>query len=88
MNQKMDPNKRYIVTVGSYDGTFIKGDRIQLQQDGSITCIEAAGWIDAEHVPEAIKGIEYELDVAFYKKQNEKLQQLIIDNNKIIEEKK
>ena len=51
----------YVVTKESDDGTFEVGDLIQLLKDGGILCRQARGWIDAEDVPEAIKGMEYEV---------------------------
>ena len=51
----------YLVTKGSDDGTFRRGDIIQRLDDGAILCRQARGWIDPEGVPEATKGMEYEV---------------------------
>jgi hypothetical protein len=56
----MTQGVRYVVTKKSKDGTFRKGDIIVQLHDGSILCQQARGWIDAENVPEATKGMEYE----------------------------
>ena len=50
----------YIVTKGSDDGTFQRGDIIQRLEDGAILCRQAHGWIDGKDVPAAAKGMEYE----------------------------
>lgn len=41
----MKLGKQYIVTKESDDGTFLVGDRISLNSDGSINCIESKGWV-------------------------------------------
>jgi len=48
---------RYIVTKKSNDGTFLKGDHITFEDDGSILCTEAEGWISIQEVPESILGM-------------------------------
>lgn len=53
---------RYVVTKASDDGTFNVGDHIWPEQDGSISCREAGGWVDEADVPEAIKGVETTID--------------------------
>lgn len=52
----------YIVTKPSKNKEFQAGDHIRFMGDGSIICREAQGWIDKEDVPEATKGMEYEVD--------------------------
>jgi len=61
----MKPGIRYIVTKGSDDGTFRAGEHIWLNKDGTVSCREAMGWIEAEHVSEAMAGVEYEPDRAW-----------------------
>lgn len=56
------PGKRYVVTKASDDGTFEVGDHINMTDSGDINCCEASGWIDAEDVPWATKGMEVEID--------------------------
>lgn len=65
--------KRYIVTKGSKDGTFRKGDHIIFFENGDVGCVEAEGWIDAEDTEEAMKGMEYEVDEEWMKKRQEYL---------------
>lgn len=50
--------RRHVVTKASDDGTFDKGDHIIFNEDGSISCIEGRGWLEAEYVAEATKGME------------------------------
>ena len=69
----MDIGKRYVVTKPSDDGTFEVGDHIYMTSDGAISCIEAQGWIDACDVPEAIRGMDIEIDVEWIKRQKKKL---------------
>ena len=59
---QMKQGTPYIVTKRSDCGTFETGEHIMLKHDGSITCWEAMGWIDAEDVPGAIFGMEVEID--------------------------
>jgi|FLOH01.1.fsa_nt_gi hypothetical protein len=69
----MDVNVRYIVTKESENEEFIVGDHIKLNPDGSITCYEAMGWIEAEDVPAAIVGMEYKVDKNYMYMKVEKL---------------
>lgn len=64
---------RYVVTKGSDDGTFSPGDHISLAEDGSITCQEAFGWINACDVAAAIKGMEAEIDWEWVESMKKKL---------------
>jgi hypothetical protein len=70
---EMLPNIRYVVTKTSDDGTFEVGDHIKLLENGEIACIEAKGWIDAEDVPEATKGMECEIDQDYIDRQKARL---------------
>jgi hypothetical protein len=65
--------RRYIVTKGSTDGTFEVGDHISLNPDGSINCIEAQGWIEADDVASATEGMEVETDLEWYGRRKQKL---------------
>ena len=58
----MEPYVPYVVTKKSNDGTFRVGDHIRLVGDGAIVCREAQGWVDAQHVKDAVIGMEYEFD--------------------------
>jgi hypothetical protein len=85
----MKENVWYIVTKESDDGTFEKGDHIKLDF-GTIGCKEAQGWINAEDVPKAIKGMECVLDRKYYnsrieqlKKEIEKIHKILNEENKI-----
>lgn len=60
----MQTGVAYIVTRKSADGEFRKGDHIRLMADGSIICKEAEGWIDAEDVAQATRGMECDVDRA------------------------
>jgi len=59
---------RLRVTRGSRDGTFRKGDRIELYSDGDIICIGAGGWIKSYDAPAATKGMSWEVDREHYAK--------------------
>lgn len=72
----MKPGIRYIVTKGSDDGTFQACDHIWVNQDGSVSCREAMGWIDAEHVQEAMAGVEYEPDRAWAQRKLEEAERI------------
>jgi hypothetical protein len=58
----MELGKRYVVTRASKDGTFVIGDHVSVNADGSINCKEAQGWIDPSDVAEAMEGMEVEID--------------------------
>ena len=73
---RKDP-KRYIVTKQSDDGTFEIGDHIFFEDDGSISCIEAQGWIDAEDVKGASKGMEYKVDEEWMNKRTNALNNIV-----------
>lgn len=79
---KMQTNIRYLVTKGSNDGTFEVGDIIKLESNGDILCYQARGWITAEDVAEAVKGMEFEVHKEHYdtlrKKLTEQLKSLPI----------
>jgi hypothetical protein len=64
---------RRIVTKASDDVTFEVGDHIQFYDDGTIGCVEAGGWVIAEDVPEAIKGMEHAPDTDYINRQKAKL---------------
>jgi hypothetical protein len=70
---EMKPGVRYVVTKASDDGTFEVGDHISLDAGGSITCVEAQGWIDAEDVPDATVGMECEIDAEWLARKRAKL---------------
>lgn len=55
---KLKPGIRYRVIKGN--STFRVGDHIWIEPDGAIMCREASGWICAEDVMDAIKGISVE----------------------------
>lgn len=72
----MTPGMRYIVTKGSDDRSFQVGDHIHMLTTGDILCREAGGWVEATDVPEATKGMEYELDREWAKRQIEKAERI------------
>ena len=65
--------RRHIVTKPSDDGTFEKDDHIIFNDDGSISCIEAMGWITAEEVPSAIVGMESAPDTEWAERKKARL---------------
>jgi len=65
--------RRHLVTKPSDDGTFEKGDHIIFNDDGSISCIEAMGWIDTDDVPAAIAGMESKPDMEYVEKKKARL---------------
>lgn len=65
--------KKYIVTRASDDGTFEVGDHVSINPDGSISCREAHGWIDACDVAEAAAGIAVEIDKEWVERQKARL---------------
>lgn len=70
---KIDVDVRYIVTRASDDDTFVVGDRIRLYADGSIGNQQAVGWVDAEDVAEATRGMLIEVDAAWYARRKDAL---------------
>ena len=58
----MRPGTRYVVTVGSAEGEFEPGDRVELLPDGTILNHTAGGWMAAEDVADATVGMRVELD--------------------------
>ena len=57
---EMKTGTRYVITKESEDGTFQIGNHVSLNDDGSINCQEARGWIDAEYAHDVTKGMEFE----------------------------
>lgn len=64
----MEKNKWYLVTKDSNDTTLQVGDHIYLDNDGTLICREAGGWIKKEHVAESLDGAEIEVDHAEIKR--------------------
>lgn len=57
----------YKVLKDSEDGTFLKGDLISFQKDGSVNNITAGGFLPAEEVEESLKGLECKIkEVCFH----------------------
>jgi hypothetical protein len=50
----------YTVTKESNDGTFLVGDVIQFEKDGSIGSVTAQRWIDKKDVSFAMIGMQFE----------------------------
>lgn len=67
------PFIRHIVTKGSDDGTFEVGDHIIFNKDGSISCVEAKGWIEKEDVPAASAGMNSEPDREWLQRRKDRL---------------
>lgn len=55
---KLELGVYYRVTKASKDGTFQVGDHVHVEEDGSVVCREALGWIIPSEAQEAIKGME------------------------------
>lgn len=53
---------RYVVTRASQDGEFQAGDRVRLLADGCVVNVQAGGWMGAEDVPQATRGMLVEPD--------------------------
>ena len=86
MNLK--PGIRYIVTKSGDDETIIKDDIIKADSGGTIFNFNANGWIYAEHVEEAMKGVEAKVDITFYhekrnllRKQIEEIEKLLLEES-------
>ena len=73
----MKKNLWYIVTKASDDGSFEVGDHILMEKNGDISCKEAGGWVSSIDVPEAIVGMEIEIDRERILEKIEKLQKEI-----------
>ena len=56
----MTPGIWHTVTKASEDEEFQVGDRIRLEADGCISNAAAGGWMPAEDVPAATRGMECE----------------------------
>ena len=65
--------RRHVVTKPSDDGTFEKGDHIIFNEDGSISCVEAIGWITVDKVPSATIGMESVPDTEWAEKKKARL---------------
>jgi len=63
---KMIPGIRYIVTKPSDDGTFELNDHIGMNDDGSIMISETGGWLTADAVEEATKGMEVVINSSLF----------------------
>lgn len=65
---------RYIVTKDSDDKSFLVGDHIRMEA-GCLTCAEAQGWMEKEHLVVATKGMECMPDLDWYAKREAELEQ-------------
>jgi hypothetical protein len=70
---QMQVGVRYIVTHPSVDMEFQAGDKIMLCADGSIENVQAEGWMEAQDVPEATRGMQCEIDTAYIERKRAKL---------------
>jgi hypothetical protein len=70
----MKAGVRYIVTHASKDRELQVGDHVWLDDDGSIVCREAAGWMSPEDVPAATRRMTVELDTEWYAKRKAHLE--------------
>jgi hypothetical protein len=70
----MQPGLRYIVTKASKNGEFQIGDRVQLEDDGAISNVDAGGWMAVEDVPEATESAEFAIDAEWLARRKAELQ--------------
>ena len=78
----METGIHYIVTKGTKTGVIRTGDHILLESNGDLLCHEAGGWLPKKQVKSALKGIQYEKDLNYYKKSIAKHQKIIYDLEK------
>ncbi len=71
--ENMKVGTPYLVTKESDDGSFQVGDQITLTIDGSISNIQAEGWLEAEDLVDATAGMECEVDRARLQRRKESL---------------
>ena len=71
--ENMKVGTPYLVTKESDDGSFQIGDQITLTIDGSISNIQAEGWLEAEDLVDATAGMECEVDRARLQRRKESL---------------
>jgi len=62
---------RYIVTQASKYDEFQVGDHIRLCEDGGIINEQAGGWVDAESVPLATRGMTVSVDAEWLERKRE-----------------
>ena len=77
MSNELKTGLRYIVTRGSDDGTLREGDRVVLEYDGALVCIEAEGFLPHEDVEDALKGAVLEIDKEWLEKEKQKAMDLL-----------
>jgi uncharacterized protein YraI len=58
----MKTNMRYVVTQSPIGSPLRVGDCIHLEESGDLACYQARGWIEAEYVEDALKGVEVMAD--------------------------
>ena len=75
----MEIGKRYVVTKASKDGTFEIGDHVSANDDGSINCLEAGGWIEPADVAEATAGMEVGIDREWIEREKMRLIELLTE---------
>lgn len=71
--ENMKVGTPYLVTKESDDGSFQVGDQITLTIDGSISNLQAEGWLEAEDLVDATAGMECEVDRARLQRRKESL---------------
>jgi hypothetical protein len=70
---------RYVVTRPSVDGEFLVGDRIRLLANGDVLNCDAGGWMSADDVPSAMRGVRVAIDVAWVATVRETLESQLQD---------
>lgn len=71
--QDMLVGTRYVVTKSSDDKSFLVGDHISRNIDGSIDNREAQGWVDVRDIDEATKRMKVEIDRKWVEQRKAKL---------------
>ena len=69
----VNTGRRYVVIKESNNGTFVVGDHIRFNEDGSISCLEAQGWVDTCDVAEATAGMLVKIDKKWIRLKKRKL---------------
>lgn len=70
----MHINAHYIVTKGSDDTTFRKGDKVRIDKNKCLICINEGGWIEPDNIFKATKGWKIKLDVKWIENRKAQLE--------------
>lgn len=70
---KIKPGLWYVVTLSSDDGTLEAGDHIKLNQDGTLTCREARGFIESQDIEKVLVGCQFDIDQSWIERRKKQL---------------